>query len=148
MSQPPLPEEGLVLDHEDSISSIADDKELPHTALLLGAPVPLRVQVFGWLWKEVIVCGSEAHGIGSGVRVDDLSRSICQLDGSEVSLPEAAFAGGGGEAAPQLVVCAGAGQPDEHGRIMAEGNGSSNGAALTGSNQVAVTAAAQGRPGL
>jgi len=47
--QPPLPDEGLVLDQEDGISSIADDEDILHAALLLGAPVPLRVQVFGWL---------------------------------------------------------------------------------------------------
>ena len=119
-----------------------------HTTLLLGAPVPLRVQVFGWLRNEGNVCGSEAHRIGSGVGIDDISCSRGQMDGFEISLPEAAFRRGSGEAAPQLAVCSRAGQPDEHGRIMAEGDGSSNDAALTGSDQVAITAAAQGRPAL
>ena len=148
MLQPPLPEEGLVLDHEDGISLIADDEELPRTALLLGAPVPLRIQEQSGFGAKVFIHGSEAHGIGSGVGIDDLSRSRGQLDGSEVSLPEAAFTRGGGEAAPQLAVCARAGQPDEHGRIMAEGDGGSNGAALAAANQVSVAAAAQSRPAL
>lgn len=146
--QPPLPDEGLVLDHEDGISLIADDEDLPHTTLLLCAPVRLRVQVFGWLRKEVLICGCEAHGIGSGSGIDDLSRSRGQLDGSEVSLPEAAFTKGGGEAASQLAVCARSSQPDEHGRIMTEGDGGSNGAALAAANQVAVATAAQGRSAL
>jgi len=92
--------------------------------------------------------GVEVHGIGSGVGIDDLSCSRGQLDGSEVAVPEAAIIGGGGEAAQQLAVCAGAGQPDEPGRIIAEGYGNSNGAALAASNQVTVAAAAQGRPAL
>lgn len=148
VSQPPLPDEGLVPDHEDGISLISDDEGLSHAALLLGAPVRFRVQVFGRLRKEVNVSGSEAHRIGSGVGIDDISCSRGQLDGFEGSLPEAAFRRGGSEAAQQLAICAGTAKLDEHGRIMAEGDGGTEGAFHAVSNQAAVAAVAQCRSAL
>jgi len=45
---------------------------------------PLRVQVFGWLWKEVIVCGSEAHGIGSVVRAAALNNIAYLPESGEI----------------------------------------------------------------
>lgn len=76
------------------------------------------------------------------------SPSRGQLDGFEGSLPEAAFRRGGSKAAQQLAICAGSGKLDEHGRIMAEGDGGAKGAFHAVSNQVAVAAVAQGRPAL
>jgi hypothetical protein len=60
--QPPLPDEGLVLDHEDGISLIADDEGLFHAALLLGAPVCLRIKVSGGLGQKILVQGGSSSG--------------------------------------------------------------------------------------
>lgn len=85
---------------------------------------------------------------GRSLHARSIRGSRGKLDGFEGSLPEAAFRRGGVEAAPHLAICAGTGKLDEHGRIMAEGDGGAKGAFHAVSNQVAVAAVAQGRSAL
>jgi len=60
-AQPPV-EHRLVPAHENGILSIADDISLPHAALLLGAPVGLRVHKLSWLGTQVIIRGENVMG--------------------------------------------------------------------------------------
>ena len=124
---------------------IPDDEGLPNTAILLCAPVCLRVQVQGGLGHEVLVQGGEIRKYD--FCADDLSGGRSHLGGSELPLPEASPAGGG-EAALQPIIALAARQPKEQGRIAAEGDGRLNIAALSGSYQEAVAAAAKGCPAL
>ena len=107
---------------------IPDDEGLLHTAILLCAPVCLRVQVQGWLGHEVLVQGGEIRKYN--FCADDLSGGRSHLSGSELPLPEASPAGGG-EAALQPIIALAARQPKEQSRITAEGDGRLNIAALS-----------------